>query len=95
MPGPSAHDSDAAGARLGRMAAGIPAMPRRTIAWGQGVGMAKVAGFVLVTGLRACFYDPRSPWERPTDVNANSSVRQHFPKGTNLAKVTDEEVRGV
>lgn len=80
MPGPSAHDSDAAGASLGRMAAGIPAMPRRTIVWGQGVGMAKVADFVLVTGLGACFYDPRSPWERPTDVNANGSVRQHSPR---------------
>ena len=59
MPGPSAHDSDAAGARSplssptrgtsltpsahdsnaaetkpGRMAAGIPAMLRRTVAWG-------------------------------------------------------------
>lgn len=55
MPGPSAYDSDAAGARLERMAAGIPAMPRRTIVWGQGVGMAKVADFVLVTGLGACF----------------------------------------
>ena len=57
--------------------------------------MAKVAGFVLATGLGVCFCDPRSPGERPTDVNVNSSVRQHFPKGTNLAKVTDEEVRGV
>lgn len=57
--------------------------------------MAKVAGFVLATGLGVCFCDPRSPGERPTDVNVNGSVRQHFPKGTNLAKVTDEEVRGV
>ena len=66
MPGPSAHDSDAAGARLERMAAGIPAMPRRTIVWGQGVGMAKVADFVLVTGLGACFYDPPQGSARPT-----------------------------
>lgn len=57
--------------------------------------MAKVAGFVLATGLGICFRDPLSPGERPTDVNVNGSVRQHFPKGTNLAKVTDEEVRGV
>ena len=65
------------------MAAGIPAMPRRTIVWGQGVGMAKVADFVLVTGFGACFYDPRSPWERMAkvaDFVKAGSVRQHSPR---------------
>ena len=34
MPGPSAYDSNAAETKPGRMAAGIPAMLRRTGAWG-------------------------------------------------------------
>lgn len=47
------------------MAAGIPAMPRRTIVWGQGVGMAKVADFVLVTRPRSLLLRPALPMGAP------------------------------
>lgn len=70
-------------------------MLRRTITWDQGTEMAEVAAFELATDFKVYFCNPRSPWERPTNENTNGLVRQYFPKGTDFAKVTDEEVRRV
>ena len=38
---------------------------------------------------------PYHSWERGCNENFNGLVRQFFPKGTNFAKVTDEEVKKV
>lgn len=89
------HTADVVEGRLEEMAADIPAMLRRTITWDQGTEMAEVATFELATDFKVYFCNPRSPWERPTNENTNGLVRQYFPKGTDFAKVTDEEVRRV
>lgn len=55
--------------------------------------MAEHARFTEATGFRVYFCDPHSPWQRGTNENANGPLRQFFPKGTEFADVTDEEVR--
>lgn len=46
-------------------------------------------------GVRFCFCEPHHPWQKPTVENTNGLIRELFPKGTDLPKVTDEEVRRV
>jgi IS30 family transposase len=41
------------------------------------------------------FTHPYSSWERGSNENTNGLIRWYFPKGTDFAKVTDEEVKEV
>jgi len=41
------------------------------------------------------FADPYASWQRGTNENTNGLVRQYFPKKTNFATISDEEVAQV
>jgi len=41
------------------------------------------------------FADPHSPWQRPSNENTNGLLRQYFPKGTDLARWSAEEIEAV
>lgn len=46
--------------------------------------MAEHVRFGIDTGIPVCFYDPHSPWQRPTSESATGLFRQYFPKGMDL-----------
>jgi IS30 family transposase len=46
-------------------------------------------------GMQTYFADPYSSWQRGTNENGNWHLRYYFPKGTDFATVTDEELQDV
>jgi IS30 family transposase len=93
------HESRTVVDLLAAMVAEVPGGVRRalmsTLTWDQGTEMALHAEFTRATGFKVYFCDPHSPWQKGTNENTNGLIRQYFPKGTEFADVTDEEVRRV
>ena len=80
------------------LAATITTMPeqlRRSLTWDRGKELSAHAQFKVETGIPVYFADPHSPWQRGTNENTNGLLRQYFPKGTNLARWSAEEIEAV
>lgn len=58
---------------------------RHSLTYHRGKEMPRHADLAASTGVRVCFCDPHSPWQRGTCENTNSLLRQYLPKGTDLS----------
>lgn len=73
----------------------LPDHLTKSLTWDQGVEMHRHQETTAATGMPIYFCEPRSPWQRGSNENANKLLRQYFPKGTSLAGYTQAHLNKV
>jgi IS30 family transposase len=94
-PPVSGHDAEAVRDAIADAILTLPVQLRRSLTWDQGAEMARHPQLRINTGLPVYFCDPQSPWQRGTNENTNGLLRQYFPRGTDLARHTAEDLAAV
>ena len=94
-PALAGHGAEAVRDAIADTITALPEQLRRSLTWDQGAEMSQHAQLRIDTGLPVYFCDPRSPWQRGTNENPNGLLRQYFPKGTDLARHSAEDLAAV
>jgi IS30 family transposase len=87
-----ARDSESVVNALIRRVRHLPEGLMRSLTWDRGLEMANHQNFTIATDVQVYFCDPRSPWQRGSNENTNGLLRQYFPKGMDLSKVTQRQL---
>ncbi len=58
----------------------LPSKLKKSLTWDRGMELAKHQSFTACTQVPVFFCDPKCPWQRGTNENTNSLIRQYFPK---------------
>ena len=74
---------------------GMPKEYRKSLTWDRGMELAKHADLTREVGIPVYFCDPQCPWQRGTNENTNSLIRQYFPKKTDLSPHDQERLNEV
>jgi IS30 family transposase len=94
-PALAGHGADAVRDAIAKSITTLPDQLRRSLTWDQGAEMAQHARLRVEIGLPIYFCDPHSPWQRGSNENTNGLLRQYFPKGTDLAKHSTNDLDAV
>jgi IS30 family transposase len=70
-------------------------LPLHTITSDNGKEFAKHQDVAKALGVSTYFATPYHSWQRGLNENTNGLIRQYWPKGTDFAQVTPEEVAKV
>ena len=94
-PALAGHGAQAVREAIEATLTALPGPLRRTLTWDRGKELAQHAQLTTDTGLPVYFADPHTPWQRGTNENTNGLLRQYFPKGTDLARWSPDDLDAV
>jgi len=77
---------------LKRVIRKLPAELRQSLTWDRGKELSHHKDFSLATDMQVYFCDPYSPWQRGSNENTNGLLRQYYPKGHDLASLTQRQL---
>ena len=90
-----AKTSDDVVAKLARQVKKLPKQLKASLTWDRGSELRSHAKFTMATDVKVFFCDPHSPWQRGSNENTNGLLRQYFPKGSDLSRVTQAQLNAV
>jgi len=73
----------------------IPKKLCKTLTYDRGSEMSSHEKITAKTKIKIFFAHSGSPWERGTNENTNSLIRQFFPKGTDFTKISPQRIKRV
>jgi IS30 family transposase len=80
---------------LARRVRRLPAARRQSLSWDRGKEMAQHRPITNATEVQVFFCPPQSRWQRGSNENTNGLLRQYFPKGTDLSRLTQRQLDAV
>ncbi|MCL5016058.1 MAG: IS30 family transposase [Patescibacteria group bacterium] len=73
----------------------VPEKFKRTVTLDNGPENSDWQSIKKTVGIDSFSTHPYSAWERPTNENTNSLIRDYFPKKTDFSMISDDEIRFV
>lgn len=73
----------------------LPKKMKRTITFDNGPENSDWKAIEERTNLKTFFAHPYHSWERGANENANGLLREYFPKGTDFATISDDQLAAV
>lgn len=86
------YKADAVRDAITRNLCDLPPSLRKSLTWDRGREMAEHQQLAADLELDVYFCDPRSPWQRGSNENANRLLRQYLAKGADLREFTTREL---
>ena len=78
-----------------RMPGALKGQPLRSVTLDRGKEFAAHAQVAKEIGVEFYFALPHHPWQRGTNENTNGLLREYFPKGESLGRVSEKRVQEV